>query len=542
MEYISIIRSNCNETDQDTPQNMQDAERIWALFLILFESAMIGQGESVVGEFRNWIDMHLPLDLAQLDSTDEVNWEFAQRLILNGDTKNAGKYFAQFVDSGIEYQALSDLLLQMPELSTFISTSYETLDWTEDWDIWHCDVESVWNKHVESKQVNEEDDNAAGLLSVMKILMGDKKMIQKTEGFGQKCLATLMYSDPRSHQFNMQKIANQLYDPILDGDFMSVLLYNMLDGDFDPLLGLLDDNLWMQVHFGHLLLATGYIPSEADIDDEQQDTLNTQEQVTEPIYYLFKLYAMEISQKYCMWTEAMECIMVCKSNRNIWIKELLGEPPLASEDLDYLKDVLKFCTAHQLRAIEATLYSAIGKRYESGEDFVCAAMNYADANDIDALDKMANEHLDLYLVDGTLRPVVTESKYIELVDQSCPYSFYRRYYELKVHSKDMQNDEAYQSTVALLKSLDYVPQKYRVVLLIDLFGISKGYSSTKKQDYLLMLQQLDKVVKDVDQKSFISVYYQRTHPDTKHPLSTDTIIDKLRQRFGFCFAADMLSL
>ncbi|KAI8331538.1 nucleoporin Nup85-like protein [Chlamydoabsidia padenii] len=541
-DYVSLIRSNFNpdlglgdndalsDTDQMTPS------MVWTLFQALFESSVTGKKESIIGELANWLNDYFALDsigYKDSDATTELDWDLIKKLVLRGETKAAASLLEGLNDEGNDYSTLIQLLSDIPATPTSISVSYRKTTWATEWESWHYQVESAWDRYRQKGSLEEED----GHLLVWKILMGDKKVIRQNGTFADRCLATLLYTNPSAHAYDTTAIANQVYDSSRDGDFISISIYSLFTGDYDALLGSLGDKLWMQVHFGNLLLAIGYIPSD---DDDQQSATITEEKITEPIYYCLNLYATEIAHKYDMWTEAMQYIMVCRSNTNIWIKKLLGEPPLASKDLGFLKEILKFCTLHKLVAIKAILYSAIGKRYESNGDFVDAATNYADANDMNSLDIMARNHLNFCLEKGTLQPVVTDPHYIKMTNRSPSYSFYQQYCELKANIEGTKHDEAYQTAMKLLQSLEDATEKYRVVLLVDIFDILKKHRRISEQDTTIMLQQLDLAINDLDQKAFFPVYYKRCHSDSS--VSAGTIVARLKERLGFSIISNKLSL
>lgn len=177
-------------------------------------------------------------------------------------------------------------------------------------------MEAAWNRYTQAEEPSDHDDG--NYSRVMNILMGNKQAIRQNGTFADRCMSTLLFTDPTEHGYDMATVAAQVYDPFRDNDALSISMYYIFTGDYDSLLGSLYDTLWMQVHFGHLLLTIGFIPS--DDDDEQENS--EEEKITEPIYYSLNLYALELVLQYGMWTEAIECIMVCKPNTNIWIKKV----------------------------------------------------------------------------------------------------------------------------------------------------------------------------------------------------------------------------
>lgn len=240
------------------------------------------------------------------------------RLILRGETETASALINHI--EGDDYSALIDLLSDIPTLPTNISVSYQTSNWATEWRLWHHKVEAAWNRYIQAEESSDHDDDDDSYSRVMNILMGNKQAIRQAGTFADSCMATLLYTDPTEHGYDMATVANQVYDAFRDNDALSISMYFLFTGDYDALLGSLSNTLWMQVHFGHLLLTMGFIPS--DNDDERQNA--EEEKITEPIYYSLNLYAMELVQKYGMWTEAIECIMVCRPNTNVWIKKVMS--------------------------------------------------------------------------------------------------------------------------------------------------------------------------------------------------------------------------
>ncbi|KAI8099851.1 uncharacterized protein BX664DRAFT_29059 [Halteromyces radiatus] len=439
-------------------------------------------------------------------------------------------------DRDDEYSSLVNLLSKIPKLPNSYSIYSKQSGWTVLWKEWHAEVELVWKEYERTGLFDEDSYDSNGLHITIQLLMGDQDTIMGQDDFYKRMLANLIYTDPMEHQFDMAYIATHSFDDHMDNSIEHILVYYLLTRRYHELLGAMDDYLWLQTHFGHILFAAGYLTSGQD--EQLQKSLVTKtivsEQITEPIHYLIKLYASTIAQEYGMWIEAMQCLLSCQPNTEVWIQKLLGDPPLASENINCLINALDFSITHHLIKVEIVLHSAIATRYESNQDFVLAATHYADGNNIQALDTLAAKHLEYYLGNGTLRPVVTDSKYIKLVDQSGPYSFYRRYVQVRANIKEGQLDDAYRTIMTLLHSLENASSKYRVVLLVDIFDIIRDYRRVNKQEAQELLSQLEVATKEPTEKAFFAVYYKQSH--------SDTIIARLRERLGFSLAADALSL
>ncbi|KAL0081560.1 nucleoporin Nup85-like protein, partial [Phycomyces blakesleeanus] len=275
------------------------------------------------------------------------------------------------------------ILKAMPELA--LDTKPELI---EKWNAWHRECVRSCNKYLH----NSTKDKT--LCNLFMILAGDVDTIETVSSFPETMVATLIYSEPFRLRGELAAVLNRL-ELQDDADQITEICYYVVGGAWNDVLERCG-NSWLETHLGHLLLAADFLPDgNSGLSSDRE-----QEAITEPIYYVIHDYAENLVAKYQMWREAIDYLSTCRVNREVWIEQLFGNPPLESKGIDFVYEMLDFSKQNNMNKVQRCLYKTIAGRYEAEGKSYEAAVNYARAGDRKTLDLLANQILQGYLTKG----------------------------------------------------------------------------------------------------------------------------------------------
>ncbi|KAI9019454.1 nucleoporin Nup85-like protein [Phycomyces nitens] len=258
----------------------------------------------------------------------------------------------------------------------------------EKWSAWHRECVKSCHGYFNGPT----KDNP--LYNLFMILAGDTDTIEAACSFPETMIAVLIYSEPFHLRSDLAPIARRLELPE-DVDQVTEVCYYVMGRSWDDVLERCGDS-WLETHLGHLLLTAEFLPD----GDDGLSSDREQEAITEPIYYVIHDYAENLVSKYQMWREAVDYLSTCRVNREVWIEQLFGNPPLEYKSLDFVKEMLEFSKTNNMNKVQRCLYKAIAGRHEAEGESYEAAVNYARAGDRATLDLLANNILQGYLTNG----------------------------------------------------------------------------------------------------------------------------------------------
>ncbi|CAO3616429.1 unnamed protein product [Cunninghamella blakesleeana] len=538
LDLIQLYIDNLSSDDDQAANRFNLILHTWSFCDILYLSGSIQQLD--FNRLRDWLNIYYNDDSLD-DEENGIDWDYVRRKLLRGDKLaviNQLKGYSNMENCLLkdEINKLIDLVKAIPELA--MDKDELKYDWEKKWASWHQMTEELYDSFFNSGLMNEEDnDDAIELRFTMNILLGDQTSISEAGTFLEKCIGTLLYTNPLQHNNDLAIIASFYYLPEEDdSDQIVNMCYALLVQDFDMFIDLMDDDIWYQTHLGYLLLVSGQFSTTITYNDE--DTYKNEEVITEPIFYVIEQYAHTIAEEYKMWIEAMEYLMACKINKEIWIEKLFDLSTFPSDDIEFLKSLVEFCKNSKLPHVEKTLYRIIAQKYENREEYVHAAINYGLAEDVVSLDTMGNKLLDIYLSKGELKDVVTDNN-LKILDKSKPYFFFRSYHDFKTNLNKNKFEDAYEKLMGLFTLVDH-NSNYKSVLLVDSIQIQKDCRRMTEQNTHELLQLVESISQNSVQQSFIATYYNRCNSSAS--LDSDVILAKIHERLTFNLCVFALQL
>lgn len=219
-------------------------------------------------------------------------------------------------------------------------------------------------------------------------------------------------------------------------------------------------------------------------------------------------------------------------------------PAFKESSNEYINEVLEVAGEHNLKQTQQLLHTILGKRYEDQGNTENAVIEYAKANDIGDLDRIAQDTFIQYLEKGILKNVVTDMKQVE---NSSGYAFLVNYQKFLTHLNQKEFKEA-SDLFSHMMTLN-LPDQFDVVLMVDNDLVLEGKSCIfvfnlslfifhwldrnvyyNEEQCLNLIQLFKAMEKDKSKRELAHIYYNRSRSDT---LSTDLIWTKLRERLAY---------
>ncbi|RCH79853.1 hypothetical protein CU098_004152, partial [Rhizopus stolonifer] len=278
--------------------------------------------------------------------------------------------------------------------------------------------------------------------SIHRIISGDYNQ----GSLAERVLATVRFSRPGMPRNELHTLAQRKQ---LGADEVEDYLWM---GMVDSALAKSND-LWLQTHLGHALIALDIkIPETFQLANEV---------IVDPVYLSMYEYVVEILKE-GLWKEAIVYLSLCKEKGQDWIKELFDVPAFKESSNEYINEVLEVAGEHNLKQTQQLLHTILGKRYEDQGNTENAVIEYAKANDIGDLDRIAQDTFIQYLEKGILKNVVTDMKQVE---NSSGYAFLVNYQKFLTHLNQKEFKEA-SDLFSHMMTLN-LPDQFDVVLMVD---------------------------------------------------------------------------
>ncbi|GAN09078.1 hypothetical protein MAM1_0242c08600 [Mucor ambiguus] len=507
--------------------------RIWDLCQRLYFPM---ENTHLLCSVRDWLNDYEPLpnveDARAQDQDEDLEehnaigptwiWEYARRHLLRGNFSESTEiltFALDFVD-GQQKKAINSIIDMITELDDIVSNYNDcgTL-FHEKWAAWsvRCNAKDLEYKCA----LGKSDDKVAiseEIWAVYRILVGEDRLISLEGTYFEVVLGTAWFAKPQISLSTLKSTAQRVQNTSND-DPCSFLLMGRFDDAFDETGG----DVWLHTHLGYALIITGHM----EASNETAANAIDKENVLDPIYYSIQAYAQMIVDDYDMLEEAIHYLSCCQSNKEIWIKQLLGDPILPSKDVDRVQALLDIAAQCGLSQVEQYIHSGLGHRFEKQHKIRQATVEYGKAQDLKSLDRLAHAEFSGYLRAGTLGDVVTD---MSSLHNSPHYGILIQYHDFRHHLSHQEWQEASEAVLLLLKN-EHLPTKFETVLLIDVLQIlkeSKHYFSAKHVIQLINIYK--QVAHDTANQDFIAKYYKIIE---KQELASNIITAKIRERLAY---------
>ncbi|KAL0141185.1 Nup85 nucleoporin-domain-containing protein [Mucor lusitanicus] len=505
--------------------------RIWELCQRLYFP--VENNTHLLCSVRDWLNDHEPLpSLQEARDQDEDEWveehnaigptwiwEYARRHLLRGNFIESTEiltFALDYVDAA-QKRSISKIIDMMAELDDMVSncTDDATL-FHEKWAAWHerCKAnDCALNESDGRVPISEE------IWTVYSILVGDDSVISMEGTYFEVVLGMAWFARPQVSLSTLHSTAQRVRNTS-DDDPCSFLLMGRFDDAFDAM----GNNVWLHTHLGYALIITGHMQTSKET---AAANATDKEDIVDPIYYSIQTYAQMIASDYDMLEEAVYYLDCCQSNKEIWIKQLLGDPVLPTKDMDRVHALLDIATECGLSQVEKHIHRGLGLRFEKQHNIRQATVEYGKAHDLKSLDRLAHAGFSAYLRSGTLDNVVTD---MPSLLTSPHYAILIQYHDFRQHLSHQEWQQASETVLHLLQN-EHLPTKFEIVLLIDVLQIlreSKHYFSAKH--YIQLINIYKQVGDDTASQDFIAKYYKMIE---KQELKSDIITAKIRERLAY---------
>ncbi|EPB87846.1 Nup85 Nucleoporin [Mucor circinelloides 1006PhL] len=454
-------------------------------------------------------------------------WEYARRHLLRGNFSESIDiltFALDFLDAQ-QKTAVTKVIELITELDDIVSNHLDNKTvFYEKWAAWRerskardSEYEFALDELDHRVPKNEE------IWTLYSILVGDEEIISREGTYYEVVLGIAWFAKPQSSLSTLKSLAQHVQNTS-DDDACSFLLMGRFDDAFDELGG----DLWLHTHLGYALMITGHMETSSSSSSKVTTTSAIdKEDVIDPIYYSIQAYAQLIADEYDMLEEAIIYLSCCQSNKEIWIKQLLGDPILPSKDVDRVHALLDISERYGLNQVTKYMHKGLGHRFEKQHKIRQATVEYGKAHDLASLDRLAHHEFSGYLRSGTLGDVVTD---MPSLHNSPHYAILIQYHNFRHHLSQQQWQEASKDVLLLLKN-EHLPTKFETVLLIDILQIlreSKHYFSAENVIQLINMFKL--VANDASNQDFIAKYYKIIE---KRELTSNIITAKIRERLAY---------
>lgn len=427
----------------------------------------------------DWLNNYAPLpnveDARAQDEDEDLEehnaigptwmWEYARRHLLRGNFIESTEiltFALDFVDAQ-QNKAISRVIDIISELDDIVSNhSDDATVFHEKWAAWHerCkekdfEYECALDELEGRVAINEE------IWTLYSILVGEESIIAKEGTYYEAVLGIAWFAKPQISLSALKSTAQRVKNTS-DDDACSFLLMGRFDDAFDEM----DGDVWLHTHLGYALIITGHMEASKETAANATD----KEDIVDPIYYSIQTYAQMIADEYDMLEEAIQYLNCCQSNKEIWIKQLLGDPMLPTKDVDRVHALLEVATQCGLSQVEQYIHKGLGHRFEKQHKLRQATVEYGKAQDLKSLDRLAHAGFSEYLRSGTLGDVVTD---MPSLHNSAHYGILIQYHNFRQHLSHQEWQEASEAVLLLLKN-KHLPTKFETVLLIDVLQILRG--------------------------------------------------------------------
>jgi hypothetical protein len=289
-------------------------------YLLYFSTEDFG----LVTRLNGWLheNIHLTEHIDNLDDNDHDQdfgwiWENAQRNLLRGNFIEA----IDALDAGIhtldenEVYAAKKIIKCIEKFQDIQQYQSNTSLYASKWTVLHEECLEELNRFMESRSTTEEPgDYDFEIELTWSILTGDENSIFACGQYYERVIGSLLFSRPSATTTGLYHIAQRAVSTDKEIDICAYLLMGCFDDAFEAC-----NDLWLQTHLGHALIAVGAKASDiATIKKRAQD----QEVVIDPIYYCIDQYANMIALEDNKWEEAVIYLSACAENREIWIKKV----------------------------------------------------------------------------------------------------------------------------------------------------------------------------------------------------------------------------
>ncbi|KAI9487705.1 MAG: nucleoporin Nup85-like protein [Benjaminiella poitrasii] len=517
--------------------NIQEQQPIWDLCGRLYfpESS-----NDLTTELSEWLNMYYPLasvderrEEEEDEELEEHNgigptwvWELARQHLLRGnldDAIEALEFLRQFVTAH-EREAANELIDSIHEFSELRSSLDNQGTYIEKWTAWSEQCKEKYYRYKFSIPLPEDaqDEKDDEIVLIYSILAGDEDLLLRCGNFFEQLVGILLFIRPLSSLSDLNQLAEKLQANV-DKDIILNTCTAIIRGCFDDAFQYQRNNIWLQTHLGYSLVALGIYGK----DTKGLNNRRNGQTVMDPIYYGIQEYASMIADKYNMWNEAVIYLTSCLDNKEIWIKQLLGNPPLPSKDINQLLSILDIAREYKLFEIQRFIHKALGQRYEQDKNIQQATIEYGKAQDLSSLDRLSDVLFTGYLNDGKLKDIVTD---MEELKQSPRYAALIRYRQFRDHLENKEWKDAAQVLKELLTNKNLPPQ-FESVLLVDNLDVlqdSKHYYDASR--LFNMIQVFKQVIQVPSNQTFIADYYR----SVKHiDLSPTIITAKIREQLAY---------
>lgn len=505
-------------------------KRIWDLCQRLYFPI---ENRHLLCSVRDWLNEQDPLltvqEAREQDEDEEVVehnaigptwiWEYARRHLLRGNFEDATDmltFALDFVDAQ-QKRAINKIIDMLKELDDMVSCCWDDATlFHEKWAAWQerCTAEDLCKDELSDGRVMISDE----ILAVYSILVGNDSVISVEGTYFEVVLGLAWFAKPQVSLSTLKSTAQRVQNTS-DNDPCSFLLMGCFDDAFDTM----GNDLWLHTHLGYALIITGHM----EVSKETATNATDKEDIVDPIYYSIQAYAQMIANEHDMLEEAVHYLNCCQSNKEIWIKQLLGNPILPTKDVDRVHALLDIATQYGLSQVEQYIHRGLGHRFEKQHNIRQATVEYGKGHDLKSLDRLAHAEFSGYLRSGTLGHVVTD---MPLLHTSPHYAILIQYHNFRQHLSHQEWQEASKAVLLLLKN-EHLPTKFETVLLIDVLQIlreSKHYFSAKHCIQLIDIYK--QVANDTSNQDFIAKYYKIIE---KQELKSDIITAKIRERLAY---------
>lgn len=447
--------------------------RIWDLCQRLYFPM---ENTHLLCSVRDWLNTYDPLPNVQDARAQDVDghnatqppvwiWDYARRHLLRGNFIESTEFLAFALDlvDAQQMQAISRVIDIITELDDIVSNHKDDATvFHKKWTAWNVQCkekdlayEFALDQLDGKVEINEE------IWKMHSILVGDDAIITKVGSYFEVVLGLAWSTKPQTSLSTLKSTAQRVKNTV-GSDACSFLLMGLFDDAFDEM----DGDVWLHTHLGYALIITGHMEASKETAANATD----KEDIIDPVYYSIQTYAQMIADEYDMLEEAMQYLNCCQSNKEIWIKQLLGDPMLPTKDVDRVHALLEIATQCGLSQVEQYIHTGLGHRFEKQHKLRQATVEYGKAQDLKSLDRLAHAGFSAYLRSGTLDDVVTDMPSL----QSSPhYAILIQYHHFRQHLSHQEWQEASKVVLLLLKN-KHLPTKFETVLLIDVLQILRG--------------------------------------------------------------------
>lgn len=282
------------------------------------------EDSGLITRLNGWLheNMHLTEHIDDLEYNEDEEdffwiWENTQRNLLRGNFIEA----IEALNAGIhtldesEVYAVKKIIRFIEKFQDIQGDQVNPSLYASKWIALHEECISELDKFMESHIIDREpEDIDEEIKLTYSILTGDENSIFASGQYYERVIGSLLFSRPSTTTTGLYHIAQRAIANDTEIDVCAYLLMGCFDDAFEAC-----NDLWLQTHLGHALIAVG--AKSSDITTMNKN-LTDQEAVIDPIYYCIEQYANMIAEENNMWKEAVIYLSACAENREIWIKRV----------------------------------------------------------------------------------------------------------------------------------------------------------------------------------------------------------------------------